>query len=81
MAVLAYPGRGMDARNAMKRFGCVNGDVLGAANEFARPYHSARRHRGRMVPGIAALVTAGGKGSRISELGVEKPLVPVLGRS
>jgi len=33
-----------------------------------------------MVHDIAALVTAGGQGSRIRELGVEKPLLPVLGR-
>jgi adenosylcobinamide-phosphate guanylyltransferase len=32
-----------------------------------------------MVPGHAALVTAGGRGSRISELGTEKPLVPIAG--
>jgi adenosylcobinamide-phosphate guanylyltransferase len=31
------------------------------------------------VPGHAALVTAGGKGSRISEIGVEKPLVLIAG--
>ena len=33
-----------------------------------------------MVHDVAALVTAGGQGSRIRELGVEKPLLPVLGR-
>jgi adenosylcobinamide-phosphate guanylyltransferase len=33
-----------------------------------------------MVHDIAALVTAGGQGSRIRELGLEKPLLPVLGR-
>ena len=32
-----------------------------------------------MVHDIAALVTAGGQGSRIRELGSEKPLLPVLG--
>jgi adenosylcobinamide-phosphate guanylyltransferase len=32
-----------------------------------------------MVHDIAALVTAGGQGNRIRELGVEKPLLPVLG--
>lgn len=31
------------------------------------------------MPSHAALVTAGGKGSRIRELGVEKPLVPIAG--
>ncbi|MCE5261882.1 MAG: NTP transferase domain-containing protein [Euryarchaeota archaeon] len=29
---------------------------------------------------VAALITAGGKGTRIAELGVEKPLAPLLGR-
>jgi adenosylcobinamide-phosphate guanylyltransferase len=33
-----------------------------------------------MVHDVAALVTAGGQGSRIREMGVEKPLLPVLGR-
>jgi adenosylcobinamide-GDP ribazoletransferase len=28
----------MTARIAMKGFGCVNGDVLGATNEFSRPF-------------------------------------------
>jgi len=29
---------------------------------------------------VAALITAGGKGTRIKELGVEKPLAPLMGR-
>ncbi len=29
---------------------------------------------------VAALITAGGRGTRIKELGVEKPLAPLLGR-
>jgi len=33
-----------------------------------------------MARRYAALITAGGKGSRIAELGMEKPLVPVLGK-
>lgn len=29
---------------------------------------------------VAALITAGGKGTRIKELGIEKPMAPVMGR-
>ena len=62
----------------MKGFGCVNGDVLGATNEFSRPF-VLLTISAVVVPSHAALVTAGGKGSRIRELGVEKPLVPIAG--
>ncbi len=67
-------GQDRDERVRLRQRGCARRHqrVLPAVR-------SADRLGGGLVPGHAALVTAGGKGSRISELGVEKPLVLIAG--